>query len=269
MAQINVSTLPVASAEQAATALQNARSVSTTLGSLSPAGPGSIKERWPVKTCQDDDIANVVQTIVPSTVLDLGSLPRPDVWADSSTDPPAPLQTHRVQATETAIWKVPATVIALKMESDGDYHLVLQDSSGNMMVAEVPNPDAAYIQNYNPADNPYHDAIAAARAAVDNQFGASIQATQFVAFTSAFSGETKLVARSAIGPGAISGTDASSLNLSAMTADPDTMQPFTVQITPTPATVTGIGFFDKSHGATGAAPNVFELHPVINIVFGS
>jgi len=36
-----------------------------------------------------------------------------------------------------------------------------------------------------------------------------------------------------------------------------------------PVTVTGLGFFDFNHGQLGVAPNAIELHPVINIVFGS
>jgi hypothetical protein len=31
--------------------------------------------------------------------------------------------------------------------------------------------------------------------------------------------------------------------------------------------VTGVGFFDKIHGQTGAAPNGIELHPVLGIEF--
>lgn len=34
-----------------------------------------------------------------------------------------------------------------------------------------------------------------------------------------------------------------------------------------PVTVTGIGFVDFAHGATGAAPNCIELHPVLSIQF--
>jgi KAP family P-loop domain len=34
-----------------------------------------------------------------------------------------------------------------------------------------------------------------------------------------------------------------------------------------PITVQGLGFFDYLHGQTGVAPNAFELHPVISIVF--
>ncbi len=29
--------------------------------------------------------------------------------------------------------------------------------------------------------------------------------------------------------------------------------------------VTGVGFFDRNHGQTGAAPNFFELHPVLKL----
>ena len=34
-----------------------------------------------------------------------------------------------------------------------------------------------------------------------------------------------------------------------------------------PVQVTGVGFFDFAHGQNGAAPNVIELHPVLDIVF--
>jgi type IV secretory pathway ATPase VirB11/archaellum biosynthesis ATPase len=34
-----------------------------------------------------------------------------------------------------------------------------------------------------------------------------------------------------------------------------------------PVQVTGVGFFDFAHGQHGAAPNVFELHPILDIVF--
>lgn len=34
-------------------------------------------------------------------------------------------------------------------------------------------------------------------------------------------------------------------------------------------TITGVGFFDTIHGQTGVAPNGIELHPVLDIQFGS
>jgi hypothetical protein len=39
--------------------------------------------------------------------------------------------------------------------------------------------------------------------------------------------------------------------------------------TSTAVTVTGIGFWDFLHGQTGVAPNGIEVHPVLNITFGS
>lgn len=36
-----------------------------------------------------------------------------------------------------------------------------------------------------------------------------------------------------------------------------------------PVTVTGAGFFDFPHGQDGVAPNAIELHPVLDIQFGS
>jgi len=43
------------------------------------------------------------------------------------------------------------------------------------------------------------------------------------------------------------------------------MPTFQTAVKPTPARITGIGFFDRAHGATGAAPNVIEIHPVLKI----
>lgn len=36
-----------------------------------------------------------------------------------------------------------------------------------------------------------------------------------------------------------------------------------------PVTVEGVGFFDFDHGQTGVAPNAIELHPVLDIQFGT
>jgi len=36
-----------------------------------------------------------------------------------------------------------------------------------------------------------------------------------------------------------------------------------------PVQVTGVGFFDFAHGQHGAAPNIIELHPVLDIAFAS
>jgi hypothetical protein len=40
---------------------------------------------------------------------------------------------------------------------------------------------------------------------------------------------------------------------------------FQTAVPPKSARITGVGFFDRAHGPTGAAPNVIELHPVLKI----
>ena len=40
---------------------------------------------------------------------------------------------------------------------------------------------------------------------------------------------------------------------------------FATRIDATPARITGVGFFDRFHHQTGAAPNVLELHPVLRV----
>jgi hypothetical protein len=42
-----------------------------------------------------------------------------------------------------------------------------------------------------------------------------------------------------------------------------------MKTTSTPVTITGVGFWDFLHGQTGVAPNGIEVHPVLDIVFGS
>lgn len=43
----------------------------------------------------------------------------------------------------------------------------------------------------------------------------------------------------------------------------------TMKSTSTPVTVKGIGFWDFLHGQTGVAPNGIEIHPVLDITFGT
>lgn len=42
-----------------------------------------------------------------------------------------------------------------------------------------------------------------------------------------------------------------------------------MKTTSTPVTIKGIGFWDYIHGQTGVAPNGIEVHPVLDIVFGT
>jgi hypothetical protein len=224
--------------------------------------PGS--ERWPVKTGQDPDRAKVGKNvvngndlgagIVPTTVEELISLPRPSGLADATKDPPA-FKDVRANQTEVTIWRIDANIIALKHEADGDYHLVLQSGSGAEMVGEIPTPTTTFI-----GDSPWLSNIADARQQIDQKLVKHLQASAF-----------------SLVNGKYAPHGASTFQKSQQTAPPGmefvtpppgsrAVQPlFNVAITPTRVTLTGVGFFDRAHGATGAAPNVIELHPVLKV----
>ncbi|HUK29650.1 MAG TPA: hypothetical protein VLV89_00965 [Candidatus Acidoferrum sp.] len=207
-------------------------------------------ERWPVKTGTDADVAKVgVNTLngenlgpglVDTTVEEMLALPRaadmPSV--SSSFAKNSYYQDRRAAPTETTVWRMKATVTEAKLEQDGDYHLVLQGTSGKTMIGEIPNPDPAYVKN------PVWLAdIKVARNAMDAKLGGPLKAVDFAPETMA--PPTKERFETASMP------DESA----AMTKIGKS------------ATIIGVGFFDSSHGQTGVAPSAIELHPIFSIVF--
>ena len=103
-------------------------------------------ERWSVKTGTDADKALVnVSSSTATSIVTMRSWPVPS---------PIPAN-NRVGPYETTQWTLNATLTQYKLESDSDYHLVLQDASGNTIIAEIPSPNcvgagsvfAAGIQN--------------------------------------------------------------------------------------------------------------------------
>jgi hypothetical protein len=228
-----------------------------------PAADKPGVERWPVKTGQDPDRAKVGKNvidgndlgagIVESTVEELISLPRPAGLEDPKADPPE-FQSVRDGVTEVTIWRIAATIIAVKHEKDGDYHLVLQGPSGGNMVAEIPTPTAAFI-----GDSPWSNNITQARQEVDDKLVKHLSPSAFVLMNG------KYVPR---GAASFQSLEPADPRLSFQTPRPGSglTQPlFATQIEPTPARITGVGFFDRDHSQTGAAPNVIELHSVLKI----
>lgn len=222
-----------------------------TPGGVEPStriAPGT--ERWPVKTGVDADVGQVDNTkIVDSTVRELGSLPRPPELM-----PPTELHdaydAKRAVPVELTVWRVHAKVIALKLEADGDYHLVLQDDSGAEMVAEIPYPDNAFIAT----TSPFFDDVGKARTAVDAKFGPLLAQIDFAPSGT----DAKMIPVGALPPSTRGATGRKKTETDL----------FSVRIEPADATITGVGFFDRAHGQTGAAANVVELHPVLDIAFG-
>jgi len=221
-------------------------------------------ERWPVKTGQDPDVALVGKNvlagtdlgpgIIPATVEELISAPRPPDMADP-LELYEPYQARRAGPVETTIWRVEGTITAMKLESDGDYHLVLQGASGETMIGEIPTPTPAFVGTC-----PWIGNIKDARKAVDDKFVSHLAPQAFVLMGN------QLVPRDAVTvPPTTPMTMARSF-LPPPGAEASNVQPFKTQVPPTRARITGVGFFDKVHGQMGVSQaNGIELHPVLRI----
>src|SRR5215469_16601703 len=92
-------------------------------------------ERWSVKTGMDSDAQNVnLSGPQNTTIAQLVGL-----------TPPKPIPpSSRFAPTEETVFVVNAVLTDYKMEGgangDSDYHLVLDDSQGHTMIAEIPFP---------------------------------------------------------------------------------------------------------------------------------
>ncbi|HYL73857.1 MAG TPA: hypothetical protein VEU96_06605 [Bryobacteraceae bacterium] len=223
--------------------------------------PGS--ERWPVKTGQDPDRAKVGKNvidgvdlgagIVESTIEELSSLPRPPGLENPKQDPPE-FKDVRDGVTEVTIWRIEATIIALKHEHDGDYHLVLQAASGQEMVGEIPTPTTEFV-----GDCPWINNIGQARQEIDDKLVKHLSPAAFALR------DDKYVPHGALTFQPHATADPAMSFVTPPRGSGLTQPLFQTAITPTAVRLTGVGFFDREHGATGAAPNVIELHPVLKV----
>ena len=74
-------------------------------------------------------------------LVNLGSSTATTIAAMRAPAAPSPIPANnRVSPMETTQWVINATLTEYKLESDSDYHLVIQDASGNTMIAEIPAP---------------------------------------------------------------------------------------------------------------------------------
>jgi hypothetical protein len=85
-------------------------------------------ERWPVKTLTDPAASAVRLVARRSTVPALNALPAPALPADNTTR----------LAVERQAYRVTATLVKYKLESDQDIHIVLA-GGGKTMIAEMPS----------------------------------------------------------------------------------------------------------------------------------
>jgi hypothetical protein len=116
----------------------------------------AVHQRWSVKTGADAGAANLVgQNPTATTIASMCALAVP-----ASLPPEA-----RSPGAEETVWQISATLAGYKLESDGDYHLVIADDQGNTMIAEIPDPSQLAQGSF------FAQQITAARQAFDSQFG--------------------------------------------------------------------------------------------------
>jgi hypothetical protein len=127
-----------------------------------PQTPHCGQERWAIKTGTDSGAAAIdLANPKPTTILSL-----------VAPIPPAPIPPDiRVGPEETSAWVVTGTLTGFKLESDSDYHLVVQDGSGTNMIVEIPLPDCTQ------QSSAFFAGISKARSAFDARFtpGTSFQ----------------------------------------------------------------------------------------------
>jgi IPT/TIG domain len=114
-------------------------------------------ERWSVKTGTDADAGLVnAGATTPTTIATMRS------YAHPATLP----ANNRIQPQETTVYSIDATLIEYKLETDSDYHLVIQDASGNTMITEIPDPACA-------AGSLFIASIQSSRGEFDSMFNAT------------------------------------------------------------------------------------------------
>jgi hypothetical protein len=92
--------------------------------------------------------------VVPTTIIHLRSLPAPRFL---------PLHA-RLRPVETTVWAVDAILLRYRVEEDSDVHLVIADTGGRTMIAEIPAPQCVS------ASSPFLPAIRAVRLAFAARF---------------------------------------------------------------------------------------------------
>lgn len=207
--------------------LAASKSAAVQTGDGAQALIAAVHQRWSVKTGADPDAAKLVgQSPTATTIASMRALSVPAIL------PPE----GRSQGAEETVWQLDATITGYKLESDGDYHLVIADVHGNTMIAEIPDPAQLAQGSFFAAQ------IATARQAFDTRFGIHAKAPA---------------------PAPVQAAPAQG---AALAEEPPAALPTLIKASEQ-ATLIGLGFFDFAHGQDGVAPNAIELHPVINIEF--
>ena len=95
-------------------------------------------ERWAVKVGTDSAASQVNLTPQSTTIAALRAIPVPSGFGANSTR-----ESYSGSPELQAFKLTNVTLVEYKMETDSDYHLVLQDGTGNTMIGEIAYPGCA------------------------------------------------------------------------------------------------------------------------------
>ena len=117
--------------------------------------------RWPVKTGSDASRHQVRRSISYTSVGYLDHLQPPASFGSYA-------QNHRIRWPEFRTWQINrVTLVAVKLEGDGDLHLRLR-SAGKNMIAEIPRPGCVSSASL------WKAGITSARSAVTSRYWVSL-----------------------------------------------------------------------------------------------
>lgn len=226
-------------------------------------------ERWPVKTGTDEDVALVGKNviggqalgagIVRATIEELTRIGRPPGMRPANKDFDNQFHGRRRGVVEQTVWSIRCEIIGVKLEKDGDYHLILRGASGEMMVAESPTPTKKFV-----GDSPWIENLKVVRKEIDDRLVKPLVPASFVQFDGILVPRESLIA-------SLQPLAAAAPSNVASFATPEegaevSLPTFQTKVDPTPVRLTGVGFFDRVHGSTGEAKlNGIELHPVLKV----
>jgi hypothetical protein len=118
---------------------------------------------------------NLGAGIVEATVEELIQFGRPVGMRPVSKNFDSTFHASRLGVVEITVWQLEGDITVLKLETDGDYHLVLQGASGDTMVAEVPTPTKKFI-----GESPWLANIKTVRQQVDDKLVNHLSPANFV-----------------------------------------------------------------------------------------
>ena len=127
--------------------------------------------RWPVKTGSDASRYQVSKSVTYTSVNYLHTLVAPSSTSLNSSY----AHNHRLKWPEFRTWQIRGvTLVAIKLEDDGDLHLRLRSSTGALMIAEIPLPGC--VSSYSL----WKTGITAARSYLTSRYSVSLYRWHYI-----------------------------------------------------------------------------------------